>query len=278
MKIHFIGCVEIGHTVLSALIGGGWKVDTIWTIAPELAEKTSGYIDFAPLAKQSGAKLMSVRNINAPETIEEMRQSAPDLIIVCGWQRLLSDEILQIPPKKTVGFHSSLLPKYRGRAPVNWAILMGEKETGVTMFYLDPEADTGDIIGQRAFPILLDDDCRTIYEKSAKAASQLLLETLPLIKKGTAPKIHNPSRSYPHYPKRTPEDGLIDFERSALDVYNWVRALTRPYPGAFCFDEKGRKITVWKCAIGKVPGEKHLYRNTLDLPVTLTDWEYTAEG
>ncbi|MGA1823510.1 MAG: methionyl-tRNA formyltransferase, partial [bacterium] len=173
----------------------------------------------------------------------------PDLIVVCGWQRLICKEILTIPSLGTIGFHSSLLPKYRGRAPVNWAILLGERETGITMFYLTPEADTGDIIAQKVFPILFNDDCGTIYEKAAKAGAEMIKEYLPQIKNGTAPAIHNPSASYPAYPKRIPEDGRIDFNRSALDIYNFVRSLTRPYPGAFYYDEHGHKVIVWRIEI-----------------------------
>lgn len=169
-----------------------------------------------------------------------------------------------------------MLPKYRGRAPVNWAIIMGERETGITMFYLKPDADAGDIIAQRAFPILFNDDCESVYRKAARSGAELIAEYLPRIEKGTAPKIHNESSSYPVYPKRTPADGLIDFNRSALDVYNFVRALTKPYPGAYYYDEQGRKVTVWK--IGIVFEESRLREddvvfNTMDLKVKLIDWE-----
>ena len=163
---------------------------------------------------------------------------------MCGWQRLICKEILDIPKLGTIGFHSSLLPKYRGRTPVNWAIIAGEKETGITMFYLTEEADAGDIIAQKTFPIMLNDDCNTVYKKSAKAGAELIVEFLPKISKGVAPRLHNPSRSYPAYPKRTPADGEIDFNRGAPDVYNFIRALTRPYPGAFTFLPSGQKVII----------------------------------
>jgi methionyl-tRNA formyltransferase len=190
-----------------------------------------------------------VKNINEPEYIEKIKCIAPDLIIVCGWQRLVCKEILDIPRLGTVGFHSSLLPKYRGRAPVNWAIIAGEKETGITMFYLTEDADAGDIIAQKAFPIMLNDDCDTVYKKSAKAGADLMAEFLPKIANGTAPRLHNPSRNYPAYPKRTPTDGEIDFKRSAIDVYNFIRALTKPYPGAFTYLSDDSKIVIWKAEI-----------------------------
>lgn len=276
MKIVFIGGVEIGLTVLKSVCDTGYKVDTIITLPFDSAEKTSGFIDFGPIAQQYNSNSIRVKDINQKEYIDALKLINPDLIIVCGWQRLICKEILDIPHLGAIGFHSSMLPKYRGRAPVNWAIIMGERETGITMFYLKPDADAGDIIAQRAFPILFNDDCDSVYRKAARSGAELIAEYLPRIEKGTAPKIHNESSSYPVYPKRTPADGLIDFNRSALDVYNFVRALTKPYPGAYYYDEQGRKVTVWK--IGIVFEESRLREddvvfNTMDLKVKLIDWE-----
>jgi methionyl-tRNA formyltransferase len=272
MKIVFIGGVEIGFKVLEGVYTTGYDVDTVFTLPFEMEEKTSGFIDFEPLVKSNKSNLLRVKDINSQEYIDKIKNINPDLIIVCGWQRLVCKEILDIPKLGTIGFHSSLLPKYRGRAPVNWAIIMGEKETGITMFYLTPEADDGNIIAQKPFPILLDDDCDTVYKKSALAGVELIKEYLPLIEKGVAPRLHNPSGTYPHYPKRTPKDGLIDFQRSALDVYNFVRALTKPYPGAYYIDKNGEKIIVWKIEI--VFDESRLQKDdvvfeTLDFKVRL---------
>jgi methionyl-tRNA formyltransferase len=249
VKIIFIGGVEIGYKVLEGVYSSGVSVHTVFTLTFEMKEKTSGFIDFEPLTRENNSNLTRVKDINSKEYIEQIKNINPDLIIVCGWQRLICEDILNIPKLGTIGFHSSLLPKYRGRAPVNWAIIMGEKETGITMFYLTPNADDGDIIAQKSFPILLNDDCSTIYQKSALAGSELMKEYLPKIKTNSIIRIHNPSASYPAYPKRTPEDGLIDFNRSALDIYNFVRALTKPYPGAYYYNEKKEKIIVWKIDI-----------------------------
>ena len=232
MKIVYIGGVEIGHTILKSVYKTGFVVDTVFTLTFDMEDKTSGFIDFEPLVNCNESQLIRVSNINEKKYIDKIKEICPDLIIVCGWQRLICKEILDIPKLGCIGFHSSLLPKYRGRAPVNWAILMGEKETGITMFYLTPEADDGDIIVQKSFPILLNDDCNTIYKKSALAGAELINEYLGRIESRSAPRLHNPSGSYPSYPKRTPVDGLIDFKRSALDIYNFVRTLTKPYPGA----------------------------------------------
>lgn len=275
MKLVFIGSVEIGYTVLEAVYDAGFAVDTIFTLDFDKKEQTSGFIDFEPLANTHESVLVRVKNLSEPEYIEKIKSIGPDLIIVCGWQRLVCKEILDIPKLGTIGFHSSLLPKYRGRAPVNWAIIAGEKETGITMFYLTEDADAGDIIAQKAFPIMLNDDCNTVYKKSAKAGADLIVEFLPKIANGTALRLHNPSRNYPAYPKRTPADGEIDFKRSALDVYNFIRALTKPYPGAFAYLPDGSKIVIWKAEIifdESSVADKSMIFDTLDLPIAAIDW------
>lgn len=235
MDIVFIGCVEIGLKCLAQVIRDGWDVKAVFTLAKKYAARTSGFVDFSPLAKRHGIPVYKVKDVNDDVWVRTMQKIRPDLIIVCGWQRLLSPAILAIPPKGVVGFHSSLLPHYRGRAPVNWAIINGEKKTGVTMFYCDAKADSGAIISQKAFPITLRDTCATVYNKSAKAACALLTKYLPRIAKDRVLPLPNLSRRYRVWPKRTPEDGRIRWNAPALKIHNWIRALAKPYPGAFSY-------------------------------------------
>ena len=276
MKIVFVGGVEIGYTVLESIYASGYHVNTVFTLEFDKKEQTSGFIDFEPLTLHHNSTLIRVNSINEQRYIDQIKQIAPDLIIVCGWQRLVCKEILDIPKYGTIGFHSSLLPKYRGRAPVNWAIIAGEKETGITMFYLTEEADAGDIIAQKSFPILLDDDCDTIYKKSAKAGAELITEVLPKFENDSVMRIHNPSKNYPAYPKRTPSDGEIDFKRSSLDVYNFIRALTKPYPGAYTYLPNGDKLTIWKAAIvfdENQLNENDFFFDTMDFKIKALSWE-----
>jgi len=278
MKIIFIGSVKIGHIILESIYETNYSVDTIYTLSLDKREQTSGFVDFKPISEKKQTNLIRTNNINTENHISQIKNINPDIIIVAGWQRLICKEILEIPRLGTIGFHSSLLPKYRGRAPVNWAIIMGEKETGITMMYLSPGVDDGDIIAQKSFRIMFDDDCGTVYDKAAIAGAELIKEYLPKFEKSNVPGIHNDSISYPAYPKRTPADGLLDFRRSALDIYNFVRALTRPYPGAYYYDNHGNKIIVWK--IGIIFDDKQIRENdivieTNDLKIFLID--YTIE-
>jgi len=272
MKICFLGCVEVGYKTLEGILEAGFSIDILISIDPSKARSTSGYCDFKPLAEKSNALYLEVRDINTPEVREKLTQLRPDLLIVCGWQRLLKKEILEIPRLGTVGFHASYLPHYRGRAPVNWAIIMGEETTGATFFYLEEDADSGDIIAQKSIPITFQDNCRTVYAKATTAYIEMLCENLPLLEKGKAPRTHNVSRSFPCYPGRKPEDGLIDFQRPAIDVYNWIRALTHPYPGAF-FYQDGKKILVWEARIGEPEDPSQLTMSTLDGQITFVDYE-----
>jgi len=280
MKIIFIGSVKIGHIILESIYESNYSVDTIFTLSFDKSEQTSGFFDYKPISEKYQSNLIRTNNINTEENISQIKKINPDIIIVAGWQRLICKEILEIPRLGTIGFHSSLLPKYRGRAPVNWAIIMGEKETGITMMYLSPGVDDGDIIAQKSFRIMFDDDCGTVYDKAATAGAELMKEYLPIFEKSNIPVIHNDSNSYPAYPKRTPVDGLIDFKRSALDVYNFVRALTRPYPGAYYYDNNGNKIYVWR--IGIIFDDNQIRDNdivleTNDLKVFLIDYSIEKE-
>ncbi|MDD3905554.1 MAG: methionyl-tRNA formyltransferase [Candidatus Omnitrophica bacterium] len=261
MKIVFIGSVEIGLKCLRQVVRDKWKVAAVFTLAKKYARTTSGYVDFSPFAKKAGIKVFKIKNVNDPVNVGRIRKINPDLIIICGCQSLVSKEILDIPGSGTVGFHSSLLPKYRGRAPVNWAIIKGETKTGITMFYCCPDPDAGDIIAQKSFPIMITDTCRTVYGKSAGAACELLHGYLSKIKDGTVKRKKNISNRYPLWPKRRPEDGRIDWSKDSLVIHNWIRALTRPYPGAFTYSGE-KKYFIWRsrfsrqkrCGPGR-PGE-----------------------
>ena len=213
MSLVFIGGVEVGFTCLERVVAAGHPVAGVITLPWEAAEGTSGYVDFGPFCAEHDIPLLRTWQAAGPEALALAREWSPALGVVCGWQRLVGPEMLGLPPRGFVGFHTSLLPHYRGRAPVNWAIIKGEKRTGTTMFFLEPEADTGPIIAQTPFAIEPFDTCASIYEKSARACGDMLLAALPGLLQGTALTRPNPSLDYPCMPKRTPADGEIDWSR-----------------------------------------------------------------
>jgi len=243
-----VGAHMESYAPFRRLIERGDNVVGFVTLTAESMQKMSGATDLTELAIEARIPLLRITNINSLEAMAWIRELAPDLLLVIGWTQLLKPELLRVPKLACLGFHASLLPKYRGRAPVNWAIINGETMTGNSMITLEPEADTGDIVAQRAIPITDEDDCNTIYQKVGQTEVEMLEEVLPLIQRGILPRTKQDDSLATVMPKRRPEDGLIDWNRSTRDVHNWVRALTEPYPGAFSFIN-GEKVWIWKTDI-----------------------------
>lgn len=247
MKAVFIGAVRISYECLEEVLTQGVDVNAIFTVDDEIAPTTSGCVSFEELADRQGIPIYKIKSINDEKSLDIIRGLNPDVIFVIGWQQIISRPILKIPKRGVIGMHSSLLPKYRGHAPVNWAIINGERKTGITMMYLDERVDGGDIIGQKEVDIEFADNCRTIYEKLSVKAKELLRKNLQDIDKGTVRRIKQKA-FYSAMPRRRPEDGIIDWSKNTLDLYNWIRALTRPYPGAFTYYH-GRKIFFWEAVV-----------------------------
>ena len=258
-RVIFVGTVHEAVPALGVLLDSGVEIAEVVTLPAERAASTSGFVDLEPLARAHGIEVRRCADINSADSVRHVRELRPDLMVVTGWTRLLSAELLGVPPRGVVGFHASLLPRYRGRAPVNWAILRGEARTGNTMMYLDAGTDTGDIIDQQAVPIGPDDTCATVYAKVGEAGADMLGRHLRALLDGTAPRRPQGPADGPPLPKRTPGMGITDWNRPARAVHDWIRALTWPYPGAFGF-LAGRKIMLWASALdgtgaGGVAGE-----------------------
>jgi methionyl-tRNA formyltransferase len=243
-RVIFVGAVHEAEPALAALFGSSAEIAEVVTIPAERGPRPSGYVDLEPLATAHGTAVRRCADINAAEQVDHFRQLAPDLIVVVGWTRLLGADLLAIPSRGCIGFHASLLPRYRGRAPVNWAIIRGESETGNTMMFLDVGTDTGDIVDQRRVPIGADDSCATIYARVADAGADMLVEHLPAILNGSAPRRPQGPADGDVLRKRTPQMGITDWARTARSVHDWIRALTAPYPGAFTY-LAGRQVMLW---------------------------------
>ena len=174
------------------------------------------------------------------------RSLAPDAIFVVGWSQLVREELLALARRGVFGMHPTLLPRHRGRAPIPWAILSGLATTGVTLFEIvDGTADSGPIVGQVEIPVAADETATTLYEKVADAHVELIRRCVPLLVAGEAPRVPQDERRASAWPKRTPADGIIDWDTRAPYLYDWVRAQTRPYPGAFTYLGH-EKVIVWR--------------------------------
>jgi methionyl-tRNA formyltransferase len=249
-RVIFIGAVHEAVPALGILLDSTAEVVEVITLPPERAATTAGFVDLEPLAARFGVPVRRCADVNSADSIGRIRALRPDLVVVAGWTRLLSPELLAVPRRGCVGFHASMLPRNRGRAPVNWAILRGETMTGNTMMYLSVGADTGDIIDQRPVRIGPEDTCATIYAKVGVAGAAMLRRHLSALLDGTAPRRPQDDGPSGHtmLPKRTPAMGITDWNRPARAVHDWIRALTQPYPGAFTF-LGDRKVMLWASAV-----------------------------
>jgi methionyl-tRNA formyltransferase len=202
------------------------------------------FASLAQAAHAAGIPVLAPRHAREPGLLDRLRALEPDLIVSLYYRRLLPPAVLAVPRLAAVNLHGSLLPKYRGRAPLNWVLVNGETETGVTLHHMDAEADHGDIIAQRAVPITLEDTAPTLWQKVLAAGETLLGETYPLLAAGCAPRRAQDHAAATVVGRRRPADGLIDWSLPARAVYNLVRAVTHPFPGAFTFLD-GRRVFVW---------------------------------
>lgn len=244
MKAVVLAYHNVGCEGLRALLRAGIEVVAVFTHRDHPQENI-WFDSVAEVAAQHGIPVFAPDDINHPLWVARIREMAPDALFSFYYRDLVKPAILEIPPLGCFNLHGSLLPKYRGRVPINWAIINGESETGVTLHYMTPRPDDGDIVAQRRVAISDDDTARTVFDKCVVAARELLDETLPKILDGSAPRIAQNPDDATYFGGRQPRDGEISWNKSAREVRNLIRAVTRPYPGAFTFNGD-RKIIVWQ--------------------------------
>ncbi len=177
----------------------------------------------------------------------------PEVIYSFYYRNLLPEAVIELAPLGAFNLHGSLLPKYRGRAPVNWMLVNGETTGGVTLHHMVARADAGDIVAQRAVEISNDDDALTLYKKIVPLGAAIIREYHPSIVAGKALRRQQDLNAGSYFGRRRPEDGRIDWQWPAPRIFNLVRAVTHPYPGAYCF-VNGRKLYVWRAAVGQQSG------------------------
>lgn len=234
---------EVGHAALSELLELGVEIPLVVTHADD-ADEERWFGSVAELAADAGIPVLAPDDPNAPEVVEALAKTEPDLLFSFYFRKLLRQPILELPRLGALNLHGSLLPDYRGRSPVNWAILHGETETGVTLHYMDAKPDHGDVVARRAVPIGRDDTALSVTRKLAAAGRVLLRETVPRLADGSAPREPQDHAAARYFGGRTPADGEVDWTQPAEAIRNLVRAVTRPWPGAFG-EVAGRRLFVW---------------------------------
>lgn len=240
---------DTGHACLKLLFDRRDKVVFVGTHRDAPGENL-WYPSVAELTRAHGLEPLIIENPLDPQAIARVRIAAPDLLFSFYYRRILPGEMLSAPRLGAWNMHGSLLPKYRGRAPVNWAVLKGETRTGATLHAMTSRADAGAIVDQEAVPIGPDDTAIEVQRRVTAAAATVLGRRIDELKAGTAKTVPQDESQATRFGQRRPEDGRIDWSRPAKEVHDLVRAVTHPYPGAFT-DLFGGKTFVWQT---RLPG------------------------
>ena len=226
------GYQDVGDRCLRVLVAQGVDVPLVVTHSPDAGE-TPWYASVSQTARELGIPVLTPEDPERAGLDRILTELRPDFLFSFYYRRMLSTSLLQHARRGALNMHGSLLPKYRGRAPVNWAILCGEKQTGATLHHMCAQADAGDIVDQLAVPILPDDDARAVMGKVTAAAETVLARSLPALLNGTARRTPQKLEEGQYFGRRSPEDGRIDWWQPAEYVHNLVRAVAPPFPGAF---------------------------------------------
>lgn len=257
MKIVFMGTPEFAIPSLQKLLLSSHKVEAVVS-APDKERGRGRQISFSlvkQFALENGIKVYTPVNLRDTAFLNEMKNTSPDLFVVVAF-RILPRELYSLPQYGSVNLHGSLLPKFRGAAPIQWAIINGEKETGVTTFFLEDKVDTGNVILQEKISINEDDDFGSLHDKLMILGADVIMKTVELIDKKEVKTTKQNNSLSSSAPKITKEICEIDFNKSAYEINNLVRALS-PYPGAF-FMHNGKIIKVFKT---KIVSEESLNNN-----------------
>lgn len=246
MKIVFMGTPDYAVGALQALIDAGHEVTAVVT-QPDKPKGRGKEMQFPPVkecALLAGIPVLQPRKIREREAIEELAKYEADVFVVAAFGQILSKEILEMPRFGSLNIHASLLPKYRGAAPIQWALINGESETGITIMQMDEGIDTGDMLAKSVVPITDEDTGDSLFDKLTKAGAKLIVETLPLLEQGKLiPKKQDESLST-HTKKIGKSLGHIDWSKDATSLARLVRGLNS-WPSAYTY-RNGKQLKIWE--------------------------------
>lgn len=255
MRIVFFGATALGYRCLEQILDMRQDVVGIFTIpqdfrisySPNAPVRNVLHRDFHTIGVAHNIPVISVTGQMAAFE-SQLAELRPDLLVVIGWYYMIPSSLRALAAHGCVGVHASLLPRYRGGAPLVWAMINGESKTGVTLFHFTNGVDDGDIVGQTAFDIDPTDTIADLLVKSETAALALVTECVPQLANGTAPRIPQDHSQATTVPQRSPADGEIDWSWDNAAIDRFIRAQTKPYPGAFTILH-GKRVTIWSADI-----------------------------
>ena len=256
MKVIFMGTPDFAVPCLEALIRDNYEVVAVFT-QPDKPKGRGKKLMMPPvkeLAVAEGIPVYQPSTLKSPESFELIEKLSPDIIIVVAYGHILPKSILDLPPFGCINVHASLLPKYRGAAPINWAIINGEDKTGITTMYMDVGLDTGDMILAEELIIGEDETAQELHDRMSQLGSELLIKTLGFIETGNVVRIQQVHEDSSYAPMMTKELGRIDWSNAASEIKNLIRG-TFPWPTAYT-TYKGETMKIFKCRI-KITNEAH---------------------
>lgn len=249
MRIIFMGTPEFAVPALQVLLNGNYNVVAVVT-QPDRPKGRKRVLSPTPVKEEAlkhNLLVLQPEKLRQPESVEAIRQLAPDLIVTAAYGQILPKSILEMPKLGCINVHASLLPKYRGGAPIHHAVMHGEEVTGVTIMYMDVGLDTGDMIAKIEVPIGECDTTGTMFTKLSKAGAELLERTLPELLAGRIEAVPQNDAEAVYSPNISRDDERIDWSRSAHDIHNQVRGLN-PFPGAFTY-WNGDVFKIWRTEV-----------------------------
>lgn len=255
MRIVFFGATALGHACAERLLEAEQEVVGLVTMPRDfrISYSPSGPVrnvlhrDFHALGERYEVPVTQVDGRMA-EYVSDVEKLRPDLLVVIGWYYMIPRRMRELAPLGCVGIHASLLPRYRGGAPLVWAMINGEPETGVSLFHFSDGVDDGDIVAQERFAIGERDTIADLLQKAEDASVRLVAEYVPRFADGTAPRRAQDQSGATTFPQRSPQDGRIDWSWDAPRIDRFIRAQTHPYPGAFT-DIGGKRIRIWSADV-----------------------------
>lgn len=246
MKSIVIGSVGSSKIVLEEMLKINFPVDMVFSLDEEYSKNVSGYFPLHEMAAQNNIPYRKFKNINKPEHINTIKEIDPDYIFVVGLSQLVSKELINSAKIGVIGYHPTNLPKHRGRAPIVWQILLGVKKTKCSLFFINEGVDSGEIIGQEEYIIEDTDYAMDVIFKSRKALMKLARRVLPKMLDNTLETKAQNEEEATYLLRRTPEDGKINWNDSVENIQRLIRAVSRPYPGAFSDYDGVHKVVFWK--------------------------------
>lgn len=251
MKLGFVTCVQLGLSCMEAIYDAGGELALAITLPDDKAVGKSGRVHLDTFCEEHNIPLLKSPHINDAAVAAAIKTAEIDWLFIIGWSQIAGPAVLSTPKCGVLGMHPTLLPIGRGRAAIPWAILKSLDQTGVTMFKLDEGVDTGAIAAQVTIPLTAQTTATELYAAVDAAHTELIHKVMPELMGGTLTLREQDEALATTWPGRKPEDGEINLQGSVWDAERLVRAVTRPYPGAF-YMQAGRKVVVWRARAAAV--------------------------